>query len=83
MGDEKGADCGDLGLKHVRAIPRPSHLYVRFDVAIARQPCQVLDIYLQRINQALEAWERDGWLQQRYGEIVLLCLDALPAEAGG
>ncbi len=56
---------------------------MRFDVAIARQPCQVLDIYLQRINQALKAWERDGWLQQRYGEIVLLCLDALPAEAGG
>ncbi len=54
-----------------------------FDVAIARQPCQVLDIYIQRINQALKAWERDGWLQQRYGEIVLLRLDALRAEAGG
>ncbi|MFN7664337.1 MAG: hypothetical protein ACK5W4_05965 [Inhella sp.] len=43
----------------------------------------MLDIYIQRINQALKAWERDGWLQQRYGEIVLLRLDALRAEAGG
>jgi DNA-binding FadR family transcriptional regulator len=44
---------------------------------------QLLGTSRQRINQALKAWERDGWLQQRYGEIVLLRLDALRDEAGG
>jgi CRP/FNR family transcriptional regulator, cyclic AMP receptor protein len=44
---------------------------------------QLLGTSRQRINQALKTWERDGWLHQRYGEIVLLNLAALEAEAEG
>lgn len=33
---------------------------------------QLLGTTRQRINQALKAWERDGLLRQRYGEISLI-----------
>lgn len=33
---------------------------------------QLLGTSRQRINQALKAWERDGLLRQRYGEIALI-----------
>ena len=33
---------------------------------------QLLGTTRQRINQALKAWEREGMLRQRYGEIALL-----------
>lgn len=44
---------------------------------------QLLGTTRQRINQALKAWERDGLLRQRYGEIALTQQARLQALADG
>lgn len=42
---------------------------------------QMLGASRQRVNQALKAWERDGLLRQRYGQVVLCQVKALQALA--
>lgn len=55
---------------------------VRIDLHLPQDAlAQLLGTSRQRVNQALKAWERDGLLRQRYGQVVLCNTPALRAIA--